>query len=640
MTPKLSMNRRLYRLAWLAAVTLILTFAPVPGHWANTAHAQTLTAVFLRDDATGGDCATVGVWDGTSRTCTLSQDIPGNVVVADDGITLDGAGHRISGASVGVIMSDRQDVTVQNLVIGDTQTGIFVRRSVRIHLLDNEIAANSRGIVLDETSDSLVEGNIAQGDDYGIHLDDSPDNRVAENQASGVRAGIFLYRSPNCVLDANVTERGRNGIDVDRSEGVRLSGNRALNHRDLSISVGLSPNAVVVDNFAESQFLGISVGRSPGSLVQGNVIDSPDGSVGISLSRSDDSVVRGNSVTSTNGSNNFGIRIGGAVRVLATNNSVTGKQAGLLLTSAQEVTIQDNILRGNRIGVHLSGASGNLIEQNIIEESSMFGIALLIQSNGNVVRGNQLNRNRDGVWISNNANDNAVYNNNFIATLSRQALVENSTGNLFNLPAPVGGNYYDNYDEPAEGCTDANADRFCDAANVFSGGQDNLPWTRPDAWLNQPPNCDLAAPSVSELWPPNHQMTPVTISGVTDPDGDAIAISITSIFQDEPVNDAGDGDTAPDGAGIGTSTAEVRAERAGGGNGRFYHISFTADDGHGGSCAGAVQVSVPASQGKKGAAVDDGPLYDSTTAIVDSASRMQMELETLDWLFLPVVSGQ
>lgn len=636
---KLTTNYPAFR---LLATTALLLLALLPGTAEASSQAQTLTIIFLRDDATGGDCTTVGVWDGTLKTCTLSQDIFGNVAVVDDGITLDGASHRISGASVGVIMSDRQDVTVQNLVIGDTPTGISVRRSVRIRLLDNEIAATVRGIAVDETSDSRIEGNIVQGDDYGIYLEDSPDNSLSENQASGVRAGIFLYQSPNCVLDANVTERGRNGIDVDRSDGVRLTGNRALNHTTFSISVELSPNAVLVDNFAESQFRGIAVGGSPDSLVQGNVVDSPDGSRGISLSRSDDSVVRGNSVTSTNGSNNFGIHIAGSVRVLATNNSVTGKQAGILLTSsAQEVTIQDNSLSGNRIGVHLSGSSENLVEQNIIEESTMFGIALLIQSNDNTVRGNQLNRNRDGVWISNNANNNAVYNNNFIATLSRQALVDgNSTGNLFDLPAPIGGNYYDNFDEPAEGCNDANSDRFCDAANLFSGGQDNLPWTSQDGWLNQPPNCDLAAPSVSELWPPNHQKVPVSIAGVSDPDGDAIAISIDSIFQDEPVDDAGDGSTAPDGAGIGSDTAEVRAERAGGGNGRYYHISFTADDGNGGSCTGTVQVSVPSSQGKKGAAVDDGPLYDSTAATANAASLIQAEPVMLKWLYLPTVTGQ
>ena len=92
-------------------------------------------------------------------------------------------------------------------------------------------------------------------------------------------------------------------------------------------------------------------------------------------------------------------------------------------------------------------------------------------------------------------------------------------------------------------------------------------------------------------------------------------ITIDSIFQDEPVNGTGDGDTAPDGEGVGTPTALVRAERDGGGNGRYYHISFSATDVAGNSCTGVVLVSVPKSQGKNGEAVDDGPLYDSTVAM-------------------------
>ena len=132
---------------------------------------------------------------------------------------------------------------------------------------------------------------------------------------------------------------------------------------------------------------------------------------------------------------------------------------------------------------------------------------------------------------------------------------------------------------------------------------------------NQPPDCSNAAPSKGILWPPNHKFAPVNVTGVTDPDGDPTTITIISIFQDEAVNANGSGDTSPDGQGVGTSTAEVRAERVGGGNGRVYHISFTADDGHGGSCSGEVLVSVPKSQGKKGAAVDDGALFDSTTVV-------------------------
>lgn len=60
------------------------------------------------------------------------------------------------------------------------------------------------------------------------------------------------------------------------------------------------------------------------------------------------------------------------------------------------------------------------------------------------------------------------------------------------------------------------------------------------------------------------------------------------------------------------SIAEVRAERGGLGNGRYYHIFFTADDGYGGSCSGEVLVGVLLNDGENGAPVDDGALYDST----------------------------
>ncbi|MCL4249219.1 MAG: VCBS repeat-containing protein [Anaerolineae bacterium] len=129
---------------------------------------------------------------------------------------------------------------------------------------------------------------------------------------------------------------------------------------------------------------------------------------------------------------------------------------------------------------------------------------------------------------------------------------------------------------------------------------------------NQTPVCDVALPSLDFLWPPEHQMMDVSILSVTDPEGDPVAITIMSIYQDEPTNGLGDGDTSPDGQGIGTPIATVRAERAGDGNGRMYHISFSADDGHNGVCTGSVLVGVNHDQGKKGEAVDDGALFDST----------------------------
>ena len=134
--------------------------------------------------------------------------------------------------------------------------------------------------------------------------------------------------------------------------------------------------------------------------------------------------------------------------------------------------------------------------------------------------------------------------------------------------------------------------------------------------FNHPPDCSSAAPSVTEIWPANHKMVSVNILGVTDPDGDSIGITITHITQDEPVSGLGDAHTSPDGAGVGTNTAQVRAERTETRNatsdGRMYHIHFEATDGKGGVCSGLVNVGVPHSRRAGGVIVDGGELYDST----------------------------
>jgi CSLREA domain-containing protein len=127
--------------------------------------------------------------------------------------------------------------------------------------------------------------------------------------------------------------------------------------------------------------------------------------------------------------------------------------------------------------------------------------------------------------------------------------------------------------------------------------------------VNASPDCSKAAPSIDIIWSPNGDMIPITIIGVTDPNGDPVKITITSIYQDEPV---GTGPASPDGKGVGSSIAYVRAERDGTGDGRVYHIYFTADDGMGGISKGEVRVGVSDNQGLGVLPIDGGPLYDST----------------------------
>jgi hypothetical protein len=126
------------------------------------------------------------------------------------------------------------------------------------------------------------------------------------------------------------------------------------------------------------------------------------------------------------------------------------------------------------------------------------------------------------------------------------------------------------------------------------------------------PDCSGAAASLGVIWPPNHTMVAESIVGVTDPDGLPVSITVTGIQQDEPVNALGSGNTEPDGAGVGTPTAYVRAERAGPGTGRIYFISFSAMNSQGAQCTGVVQAFVPHDQGQGFTPVDTGQRYDST----------------------------
>ena len=130
---------------------------------------------------------------------------------------------------------------------------------------------------------------------------------------------------------------------------------------------------------------------------------------------------------------------------------------------------------------------------------------------------------------------------------------------------------------------------------------------------NRTPDCTHAFAFDFELRPANHQLVPVWISGVRDPDGDPPAIVVTRITQDEPLNGFRDGNTCPDGTGVGTAMPRVRAEHARLGDGRVYHLSFNADDGKGGTCSGTVEVCMPRhGPREERRCVDQGPLFDST----------------------------
>jgi len=139
------------------------------------------------------------------------------------------------------------------------------------------------------------------------------------------------------------------------------------------------------------------------------------------------------------------------------------------------------------------------------------------------------------------------------------------------------------------------------------------------AALNAPPDCSGARADVTRLWPPDGAMVPVSIGGLTDPDCDAVTVTVTSVASSEPAGTGG----CPD-AVIADGRAQLRRERAGSGSGRVYRVRFTATDGNGGACDGAVLVCVPHDQRDArdaAACTGSGPWYDAVDCGARPAAR-------------------
>jgi uncharacterized protein len=111
-----------------------------------------------------------------------------------------------------------------------------------------------------------------------------------------------------------------------------------------------------------------------------------------------------------------------------------------------------------------------------------------------------------------------------------------------------------------------------------------------------PPVMSAVVPTVSFLWPPNHQLESVGLR-YTATDKSGAPVCSVSVASSEPLNGTGDGDTSPDWLLSGDRSVQLRAERAGTGPGRVYTVTVTCRDESGNSTLKIASVTVPKSMG-------------------------------------------
>jgi len=148
--------------------------------------------------------------------------------------------------------------------------------------------------------------------------------------------------------------------------------------------------------------------------------------------------------------------------------------------------ILNNAISSNGIGISLQGAQENVIAGNLISLNSTMGVDVSDSWSSSPY---------DIPWPS---DKNKIYNNrlmNNAVQVNEDCMWCLWNSNSFNMPAPTGGNYWSDYNTPAQGCNDTSpADGFCDEPYAFSSmfGGDDLPWTAQDAWPSGKPSLSLS----------------------------------------------------------------------------------------------------------------------------------------------------
>ncbi len=237
---------------------------------------------------------------------------------------------------------------------------------------------------------------------------------------------------------------------------------------------------------------------------------------GIVISNSDNNTIVNNTLTDSWGI--LGISLESSDYNIMINNSVSSKSAyGIVQYTSNYNTISNNTVTDNNDkGIYITGTppgggdyedcSHSNISGNVVSNNG-YGIYLDNEDN-NLVTENYVYANTYGIFLSNSWS-NSIYHNNFVNN-SNQAY-DSRIDNIWDAGYPSGGNYWSDYDTPAEGCNDLNSDGICDIPYSISGGsnQDRYPVTQQNGWLSIVEDWKL--PTITSASPQNRTYTTTSI---------------------------------------------------------------------------------------------------------------------------------
>jgi len=162
---------------------------------------------------------------------------------------------------------------------------------------------------------------------------------------------------------------------------------------------------------------------------------------------------------------------------------------GIFLKNRNEIRITNTTTEWNNFdGIDIVICDNNTIDNNTIRFNKRNGMWFFNNDNS-LVQNNffNLNGNSDNEYnlkIASGSNGNTIIHNNLIPNIAQAEQIIDNGINYYN--DSTGGNHWDDYDEPSEGCEDTSPeDGICDNPYSIPGGsnQDNYPFVDESGWL-------------------------------------------------------------------------------------------------------------------------------------------------------------
>ena len=231
----------------------------------NTFYIGSSNTIYIRPDGSI-DPSTAPIKQ-VGNVYTLTDNIANNngtaIEVQKDNIVIDGAGYTLQGPGTpfpltdeltggnGIVISNGNNVTVENFLITNALVGIELENSANSQLIQNNVTTYTyeNGVDVFNSSNNVISNNSIVSyasldgcQNNGLDLSNSFNNTVSRNNVVGSWIGISLGSTNNCVVSGNSVTLSCTGIGLFASDANQVSGNNVFGTVE-AISAGDYPDS-------------------------------------------------------------------------------------------------------------------------------------------------------------------------------------------------------------------------------------------------------------------------------------------------------------------------------------------------------------------------------------------------------------